>query len=186
MLGIGIANYLALLAGIYTSTLSFIIALLFRQDSHAIFNGGYGFNPVLHGVVSVGALPSIYPEIQVFPPKFWLFLLITTVMSVYATSAFNNLFKHINQYPIPCFSLPFNLLQFMLIYCLLHNTMPDGILSDHLLTAPAFRLNETALESNTTEEIFNFTENATTEPLVSEHLNWGETYEGTIVAISQV
>lgn len=185
MLGIGIADYLALLAGIYASTVSFIIALVFRQDSHAIINGGYGFNPVLHGVVSVGALPSIYPEIQMFPPRFWLFLLITTILSVYATSAFNNLFKHINQHPIPCFSLPFNLLQFMLIYCLLHNTMPEGILSDHLLQAPAYRSNQT--EFNTTEEVFNITQiTNSTVPIVSGHLNWGETFSGTIVAITQV
>lgn len=194
ILAIGVADYRALLAGAFASTLSFVFALLLRQDSSAILNGGFGYNPVLHGVVSIGALPSIYPEITEFPPKFWLFLFFTTLMSVYVTSAFNSLFKHIGRHPVPCFTLPFNVLQFMLIYCLLHNTVPSRIVSHHLLIAPA-----DVLAANETTELFdneplnrtqNFTldSNASTElrPNLTEHLNWGETFSGSIVAIAQV
>lgn len=125
-----------MLTAILTSSLAFAFAKLLQQDSLGNLNGFFGYNPVLHGVVSVGFLPYFYPSIDINEPKFWLFIIITTFISVYTTSALANLFRYLGQHPVPCFTLPFNLLQFMLIFCLLHNSMPSKILSNHLIEAP--------------------------------------------------
>lgn len=139
MLAIAVADYKAFLSGLMTSSLAFVFAMLLQQDPTANLNGLFGYNPVLHGVVSVGLLPYFY-NIDISEPKFWLFLIFTTFLSVYVTSASFNFFQYLGRFPVHCFTLPFNLLQFLLIFSLLHNSIPSKILSNHLIEAPGMNL----------------------------------------------
>lgn len=125
-----------MLTAVLLSSLAFLFAKLLQQDYLGNLNGFFSYNPVLHAVVSVGFLPQIYDSISITEPKFWLFLIMTTFISVYATSALANLFRYLGQHPIPCLTLPFTVLQFLLIFCLLNNSMPSKILSNHLIEAP--------------------------------------------------
>lgn len=136
LLAIGISDYKAMLTAILLSSLGFLFAKLLQQDYLGNLNGFFSYNSVLHAVVSVSLLPQLYDSISIAEPKFWLFLIMTTFISVYVTSALANLLRYLGQHPVPCLTLPFNVLQFMLIFCLLNNSMPSKILSNHLIEAP--------------------------------------------------
>ncbi|EEB11289.1 urea transporter, putative [Pediculus humanus corporis] len=227
MLAIGWADYKAMFAGLFTSTLSFAFAKILQQDVLGNLNGFFSYNAVLHAVVSVGYLPTIYESISLYEPRFWFFLSFATLISVYFTSAFANLFRYLWHYPIPCFTIPFNVLQYVLIFCLLNNSVPPKLLSSHLLE-PGLKpnvtqLNKTAKLNEThffpfdpnevsrrrreTEDGIKNDDNYTKwlkddsdfADLIppppgpegnhrsnDSHLNWGETFSGTITALSQV
>ncbi|KAL0271763.1 UNVERIFIED_CONTAM: hypothetical protein PYX00_008758 [Menopon gallinae] len=136
MVSILSADPTAGLAAVLCSTLSFLFALILKQDSLGNLNGFFGYNAVLLGTCTAGLLPRLYDSVSVDEPKFWLFLIFTTFVSVYVTSALANLFRYLGQHPIPCFLLPFNFLQYILIFCLLNNSVPPTVLSEHLLRAP--------------------------------------------------
>lgn len=136
ILAIGIASYKAMFSALLMSSLAFIFAKLIQQDILGNLNGFFSYNAVLHAVVSVGYVPTVYSTVSVSEPKFWLFLFMVTLISVYFTSSFANLFRYVWHYPIPCFTIPFNILQYILIFCLLNNTIPPRILSSHLLDPP--------------------------------------------------
>lgn len=233
MIGIASANYRAMFAALLTSSLAFLFAKLLQQDVLGNLNGFFGYNAVLHAVVSIGYLPSIYESIAIDEPKFWMFLFFTTLISVYFTTAFANLFRYLFHYPIPCFTLPFNILQYLLIFCILNNSIPPKILSPRLLE-PSIKSNLNNLElvtpaqndsimsnlssysvngllrrkrnENEGNEIFvedishdqkwqldDFEKEIKNSSLVVDenlmnktHLHWGETFSGTITALSQV
>lgn len=227
---IGTADYKAMFAALLTSSLAFLFAKILQQDILGNLNGFFGYNAVLHAVVSVGYLPTLYESIDLDEPRFWLFLIFVTLISVYFTSAFANLFRYLWHYPIPCFTIPFNVLQYVLIFCLLNNSIPPRILSSHLLE-PRFKyegnqsevaiastnenstvnlsyvelsslqrrharekvedLEESEIDQNWSPTDFDRETETSTQKTVKNfsngtHLNWGETFSGTIIALSQV
>ncbi|KAK6617605.1 hypothetical protein RUM44_005193 [Polyplax serrata] len=198
ILAIGIASYKAMFSALLMSSLAFIFAKLIQQDILGNLNGFFSYNAVLHAVVSVGYVPTVYSTVSVSEPKFWLFLFM-----------------------------------YILIFCLLNNTIPPRILSSHLLDPPikwsgnhseladqikneSFMINSTlsspdlngsrqrrdvdgenyleALLDN--EQKWTSTDDNIEIKLPEEeqigdfsnatHLHWGEFFSGTIMALSQV
>ncbi|XP_063216817.1 uncharacterized protein LOC134527800 [Bacillus rossius redtenbacheri] len=129
-----IASPQASLAGLAAACVGLLVSLALKQSPAAICAGLTVYNPLLTGLVTASTLPSMY-SLQM-DPLLWLFMLAAAALSVYVTSAVSSLLHSLGPYPVPCFTVPFNLAQLLLFASLVHRAPYGPVIAGRDLALP--------------------------------------------------
>ncbi|KAJ9596651.1 hypothetical protein L9F63_012348, partial [Diploptera punctata] len=183
------AGLLTAIVGLFTS-----IAVI-PQPNVIIISGLTVFNPLLIGLVTATALPHSY-GIQL---EYWHFFLmiLASVVSVYVTSAFENILGSVSRYPLPYLTVPFNVVQQLLFLVLLTATSGGHVTSQSVTMATQAYTEEAAVvstlspghiysDNNVTRDMLTDYDGAATNHSARNEADWGGVFSGIVLSSSQV